>query len=50
LKYIYKKYIVNWTIFHNLVNLGTNDDCRGNRRTPRKPAQRHFVPPQIPHS
>jgi hypothetical protein len=29
---------------------GANDDCRGNRRTRRKPAQRHFDPPQIPHS
>jgi hypothetical protein len=28
---------------------GANDDCRGNRRTQRKPAQRHFVSPQIPH-
>jgi hypothetical protein len=26
---------------------GANDDCRGNRSTRRKPAQRHFVPPQI---
>jgi hypothetical protein len=29
---------------------GANDDCRGNRSTRRKPAQRHFVPPQIPHA
>jgi hypothetical protein len=28
---------------------GANDDCRGNRSTRRKPAQRQFVPPQIPH-
>jgi hypothetical protein len=36
-----------------------DDDCgeiggmkigRGNRSTRRKPAQRHFVPPQIPHA
>jgi hypothetical protein len=27
---------------------GANDDCRGNRKTRRKPAQRPFVP--IPHS
>jgi hypothetical protein len=29
---------------------GANDDCRGNRSTRRKPAQRHFVSPQIPHA
>jgi hypothetical protein len=29
---------------------GANDDCRGNRSTRRKPAQRHFVPPQNPHA
>jgi hypothetical protein len=29
---------------------GADDDCRGNRSTRRKPAQRHFVSPQIPHA
>jgi hypothetical protein len=29
---------------------GANDDCRGNRRTRRKPAHRHFVPPQISYA